>query len=140
MQNPILFLSLVFIANSTNVISQPTSLGPSKYPDLSYIKDRTRGKEVTPYPTLREADVMWSKRVWRVIDLREKMNHPLYYPDSPMLDRKSLFDVIIDAAIKEGRITLFDNPATDDQFRYEMSATEAKNKLVNYTTQMIERV
>ena len=140
MQNPILFLSLVFIANSVSVISQPTSLGPSKYPDLSYIKDRTRGKEVTPYPTLREADVMWSKRVWRVIDLREKMNHPLYYPDSPMLDRKSLFDVIVDAAIKEGRITLFDNPATDDQFRYEMSATEAKNKLVNYTTQMIERV
>lgn len=140
MQNSILFLSLVFIVNSTNISSQPTSLGPSKYPDLPYIKERTIGKEVTPYPTLREADVMWSKRVWRVIDLREKMNHPLYYPDSPILDRKSLFDVITNAALNEGRITLFDNPATDDQFRYEMTSTEALAKLSPIVMMYIERL
>ena len=33
-----------------------------------------------PYSNVREADVMWSKRVWRVIDLKEKINLPLYYP------------------------------------------------------------
>ena len=36
--------------------------------------------EAIPYPFLREADVTWSKRMWRLVDLREKMNHPLYYP------------------------------------------------------------
>jgi len=115
-------------------------LGPSKYPDLSYIKDNTRGKEVTPYPSLREADVMWSKRVWRVIDLREKMNHPLYYPDSPVLDRKSLFDVILDGALNGGKITCFDNAATDDQFRYEMTMTEVAMRMNPSVTKMIERI
>ena len=37
-------------------------------------------KRMIPYEYVREADVMWSKRVWRGIDLREKINHPLYYP------------------------------------------------------------
>ena len=29
-----------------------------------------------PYSFLREADVIWSKRLWRLIDMREKMNLP----------------------------------------------------------------
>jgi gliding motility associated protien GldN len=33
-----------------------------------------------PYEYVREADVIWSKRVWQYIDLREKINHNLYYP------------------------------------------------------------
>ena len=66
---------------------------------------------------MREADVMWSKRVWRVIDLKEKMNHPLYYPDEQILDRKSLFDVIKDAATKDGTITCFGSPAIDGILR-----------------------
>lgn len=37
-------------------------------------------KRMIPYEFVREADVVWSKRVWRTIDLREKINHPLYFP------------------------------------------------------------
>jgi len=48
-----------------------------------------------PYPPLREADVMWAKKVWRVVDLREKMNQTLYYPTSPQGDLYSLIDVIL---------------------------------------------
>ena len=33
-----------------------------------------------PYEYVREADAIWSKRVWEYIDLREKINHSLYYP------------------------------------------------------------
>ena len=33
-----------------------------------------------PYPHLREADVMYKKRVWQVIDLEQKFNQPFYYP------------------------------------------------------------
>lgn len=135
-----LFLSFIFFIHLTSLMGQENTLGPSKYPDLPYVKENTPNKEVTSYPSLREADVMWSKRVWRVIDLREKINHPLYYPESPLLDRKNLYDVIIDAALKEGKITLFDNPATDDQFRYEMTTTEANQKLSPIVMMYVERL
>ena len=48
--------------------------------DGVYVKEHIPTKKVVPYEYVREADVTWSKRVWSVIDLREKFNHPLYYP------------------------------------------------------------
>ena len=37
-------------------------------------------KKPVPYSYIREADVMWAKDIWRVIDLRQRMNMPLRYP------------------------------------------------------------
>ena len=48
--------------------------------DGAYIKEHVRTKKVVPYPPVREADVLWSKRVWRTVDLRQKINFSLYYP------------------------------------------------------------
>jgi len=61
-----------------------------------------------PYPFLREADVSWSKRMWRLIDLREKMNHPLYYPLSKRPDgRQSLIKVIL-GEVEAGNLNAYD--------------------------------
>ena len=65
-----------------------------------------------PYPPLREADVMWAKKVWRLVDLRQKFNLPLYYPTTPIGDRKSLIDVLYDA-LRSGEVTAYD-PFHDD--------------------------
>ena len=57
-------------------------------------------RRVLAYQPLREADVMWEKRVWRVIDIREKMNLPFAYPEMPF------FTILMDAAVN-GDITVY---------------------------------
>lgn len=100
--------------------------------DGAYVKEHNPTKKVIPYPHLREADVMWAKRVWQIIDLREKINQPLYYPIERIEDRKSLFDVLKDAIMVEGSITAYGLGPTDDddEFRYEMSPAEV-DALIN---------
>lgn len=82
--------------------------------DGVYVKEATPTRQVIPYPYLREADVMWSKRIWRFVDLNEKINLPLKYPNSKQTtDRKNLIDVIVDA-IQEGSLTAYGTE--DDEF------------------------
>jgi len=47
------------------------------------------------YPPIREADVMFKKKIWRILDLRQKINFPLYYPTEPIEHRISLIDLIL---------------------------------------------
>jgi gliding motility associated protien GldN len=78
---------LVFASAGTALAQQGPEIngGPINVPseniiDGVYIKEHVPTKRLIPYEFVREADVIWSKRVWRTIDLREKINHPLYYP------------------------------------------------------------
>lgn len=68
-----------------------------------------------PYAYVREADVMWEKRLWRVIDMEEKINQVFYYPEMPHNQWRSLMQVIIDA-LKEGSITAYDASLPTDEF------------------------
>jgi gliding motility associated protien GldN len=43
-------------------------------------KDVLAKKRAIPYEFVRENDYVWGKRTWSYIDLREKINHPLYFP------------------------------------------------------------
>lgn len=54
--------------------------------DGLYEKISTKEKRVLPYPHIREADVFWQKRVWREIDIRQKMNLPFAYPKQPLVN------------------------------------------------------
>lgn len=114
-----------------DVWAQPV-LGPT-YPDQIYVKENSRTRKVIPYTPLREADVLWSKRVWRTIDLREKFNHPLYYPESRINDRRSLFDVMKDELLKQPPVLhAFSNPALDDEFKIPMTPSELQALFVQW--------
>jgi gliding motility associated protien GldN len=94
-------------------------------------------RKVVPYTYVREADVMWSKRIWRTIDLREKMNHPYYYPETKHDGLQNLFD-LIKCGVKEGCLTAFDNPALDDEFKVKMTREQAAGVLTDTTINDVE--
>jgi gliding motility associated protien GldN len=43
-------------------------------------------KRTLDYPPLRESDILWENRLWRVVDVREKMNQPFANPEAPLFD------------------------------------------------------
>jgi gliding motility associated protien GldN len=71
-----------------------------------YVEHTSSERKPVPYQYLREADVMWSKIIWRRINLTEKMNLPLYYPTKEMPDRKSLTQLVM-WGIKNKSLTPF---------------------------------
>lgn len=97
-----MFRNLLIV--SLFILFSITTFGQNKVLDKPWIKENTPTRRVVPYTHVREADVMWHRRIWRTIDLREKINHPLYYPITPIQDRKSLYDVLKEGVL-EGTIT-----------------------------------
>ena len=89
--------------------------------DGVYVKEHYPTRKVVPYTHLREADVMWSKRIWRKLDLREKINQPLYFPIDRIKDRRSLTQVIMEA-VREGSLTAYS--ASDDEFTLTLTKAE----------------
>lgn len=98
----------------------------SPTPDSFYEKQNTIQKKSIPYADVREADAIWAKRVYRKIDLREKFNQSLYYPDVPTLCNKSLFDVIKQGILAK-EIYAFDNPVFDTEYKTKMSQEDLEN-------------
>ncbi len=131
---PLAALAMAFCAAPAAEAQVPTVL------DGAYIKEHTRTQRVVPYTHIREADVMWARRVWRTIDLREKLNHPLYFPTEPINDRKSLFDVIRQGLMVDGSITAYDpGPLlTDDEFRKPLLRQQLEDMFTRMDTQYTE--
>ena len=88
---------------------------------LEILKD----KEPIPYPPLRESDIFWSRRVWRVIDLRERLNYTLYYPTEVVQARKSLVQALV-SAIQKGTIKAYDTDS--DEFVTELTPEALRSR------------
>jgi gliding motility associated protien GldN len=123
MKRSILFL--LALLGGVYSSSNAQVLSPDTPNDGVYKKEAVRERQPIPYAPLREADVMWKKRVWRVIDLREKMNLPLYYPLVETNGMRSLSDLLYNAVMTEGSPRIFKGGV--DDFSEIMTITELKN-------------
>ena len=75
----------------------------------------------------RQNDIVWQRTVFRVIDMRDRQNHRLYFPiraDHPT--HRNLFNVILDAVVNHGLTAYergiefmprFDRPLTPEDLR-----------------------
>ncbi|MCB0699255.1 MAG: gliding motility protein GldN [Chitinophagales bacterium] len=69
--------------------------------------------KILDWQPLRENDVMWKKRVWREIDIREKQNVAFRYPGDDRTGGGYFIEIILHA-IKNGKVKAYSN--LDDRF------------------------
>lgn len=122
-----LFLSPSLFAQ---VVDEPEDNSDGFYTKESELIEN--GKKAFDFPYVREADVVWAHRVWRVIDFKEKINQVFYYPIAPDQGRKNLF-TILDEALTSGQIRGFDG----DMFENVVNWEELKASLAG--SEVIER-
>lgn len=82
------------------------------------------------YGYVDDRDILWSKTVWEIIDLDERVNFPLYYPTDTIgigADRRSLYDVLM-KNIRNGNLTevYTDSYFTEKRKMGDLSATLSK--------------
>jgi gliding motility associated protien GldN len=78
---------------------------------------------ILPFDMPREHDIFWEKRVWRVLDVREKMNQSFVYPEG------SFFDVI-KSAVVSGKLRAF----ADEKFTVRLSSKEIEASFIKNDT------
>ncbi|MCC8425132.1 gliding motility protein GldN [Mucilaginibacter sp. UR6-11] len=121
------------VDTSKKITDAPITADPSKPFDRPldgyYKKSNIQNNKVTPYANVRESDVVFAKRVWEEIDLREKVNMYLGSPKS------RLIDVLMDA-IAAGELTAYDpiptkNDPNGDGFATPLSPAKARAKMAD---------
>ncbi|HTA28493.1 MAG TPA: gliding motility protein GldN [Bacteroidia bacterium] len=118
-----------------NSQSQPSVLSPNQPLDGAYKQEHNPYRRVVPPAQMREADAMWQTRIWRVIDVREKINEQLYYPEQSNGNRVSLFQILKDALLG-GEISCYEfNPVDlDDCYKIRYTKTEVEKGLSSIDT------
>lgn len=106
MKKGFFILLLVIALHSNNSWSQANLLN-AKVPQEVGMQV-TENQSPIAYGYIDDRDVLWSKTIWEIIDLNERINFPFYYPtiNNGLLsnERKSLYRILYDN-IASGNIT-----------------------------------
>lgn len=93
------------------------------------IKSDIENRRVIPYSSVRTGDVVFSKRIWREMDLNDSKNHVFASP------KAKLIDVLMDAVLA-GELTAYDptptkEDPTGDSFLKRLSSDQALGRFVD---------
>lgn len=100
-------------------VSEPDDFGEAPLDDVVK-KEIMMERKVLAYQPIRESDIFWEKRIWRIVDVREKMNLPFAYPEEPF------FKILSDAASK-GEMPVYS--VDDDKFTKRLSTDDVLSML-----------
>src|ERR1700704_1449229 len=81
--------------------------------DAAFDKSAITERTPLPYEHLRWDDALYTERVWREIDLREKMNMPFRYQAQDDNGDQRFITILL-KAVRSGEVTAFD--PVDDRF------------------------
>ena len=109
-------------------VMESSEFGEDDNEYLDGIVKRTTGEDmrILDYAPIEEIDIVWEKRIWRVIDLREKMNQPFRNEDRP------LFTILKDLA-DNGDIKVF----TNETFKESLGADDLTQLLNSVDTNVV---
>ncbi|MBK9271612.1 MAG: gliding motility protein GldN [Saprospiraceae bacterium] len=99
---------------------------PSEYLDDIVTRQLVPEQRVLAYEPIREADIVWTKRVWRILDTREKMNIAFMEPN------RYFFQVLLDLA-RNGDVKIF----AKDDFKRVVLNDELEKMLYKIDTQSV---
>jgi gliding motility associated protien GldN len=92
--------------------------------ELNLVKDRTP----LVYEHIREDDAVYRQRVWRELDVHEKMNLPFVYKANEDNGNQRFISILL-SLIKSGEATAFD-ATVDDRFTTPMTFKQIAENLV----------
>jgi gliding motility associated protien GldN len=117
-------VTMVYSQRPENIITEASDPQDSSiFMDDIVVRRTILDQRVLPYESLREADIPWEKRIWQVIDVREKINLTFVYP------KRSLFSILNEAAT-QGLVATF----REDDFKQLLSPQEVEGMMVSYDT------
>jgi gliding motility associated protien GldN len=100
---------------------KPSLVRDGVYDRVQHINSPLRPQEV------RENDLMYKKRIWREIDIREKQNMAFRYPGDDYTGGGQFIEIILDA-VSKGKIKAYSN--MDDRFTTALTREQIIDMLV----------
>lgn len=100
---------------------KPSLVRDGVYDRVQHINSPLRPQEV------RENDLMYKKRIWREIDIREKQNMAFRYPGDDYTGGGQFIEIILDA-VSKGKVKAYSN--MDDRFTTALTKEQIIDMLV----------
>ena len=127
---------LLFLSGSLAIFAQANLLNAKVPQEVGVLNEQQiAANDDFPiaYGYVDDRDVLWSKTIWEVIDLDERVNFPYYYPTDTLNlgpDRRSLFDVLKKSLSKDQITEVYKS----SYFKEKLSYKEIQERLVSIDT------